>query len=129
MQKYENLVLVDLEKCCKMSILLQKSASIQPRKDLPKSRQPTNTPTTPPWGQIRIYGHSLRPRCSRPRCPLGSNPKIPHRINVTSGCIIADFSLHHSFERRWSYALEFLLNRIHLRARLIVHHGVPGVFN
>ena len=33
---------VDLNKCCRMTFKLQKSASIQPRTNLPKLGQPTN---------------------------------------------------------------------------------------
>ena len=45
-QRFMNLV--DLEKCWKITIWLQKSASIQPRTSLPKFDQPALLPT-PPW--------------------------------------------------------------------------------
>ena len=44
-QKRANLV--DLEKCCKMNVWLQKAASIQPRTDLPKRMGYRHYPQTP----------------------------------------------------------------------------------
>ena len=44
-QKRANLV--DLEKCCKMNVWLQKAASIQPRTDLPKRLGYRHYPQTP----------------------------------------------------------------------------------
>ena len=58
-QKWTNIV--DLKKCCEMIICLQKSASIQPRTNLPKFLRIRNGP--------------------RPR-PLHPEPSIPLRIRI-----------------------------------------------
>ena len=47
------------QKYCKMSLSLPKSASIQPRTEIPKFEQPTNFPEDP-QGQTNIHGDVFR---------------------------------------------------------------------